>query len=62
MDIQSSHYAYGHDYLCAFDSASNAGVTGIMHAKRISNNTSRFNIKIVSPKELVALVAQRKEI
>lgn len=53
MDIQASHYAYGNQYLCTFDSASNAGKSSIMHPNRISSNASQFCLAIVSPRELV---------
>ncbi|MFA6222654.1 MAG: hypothetical protein WC647_10120 [Desulfomonilaceae bacterium] len=56
MDIQASHYAYGHDYLCTFDSGSKAGPYAIMHPNRVSINSSRFGIQIVSPSELDALI------
>jgi len=57
LDIQASHYAYGNDYLCTFDSAKNAGASAIMHANRKSGNTTQFGIQIVSPSELVNLVS-----
>lgn len=56
LDIQASHYAYGNDYLCTFDSAKNAGASAIMHTNRKSRNTTQFGIQIVSPRELVNLV------
>lgn len=56
MDIQASHYAYGHQYLCTFDSARSSGTAGIMHPTRVSNNSTRFGIKVVSPGTLVELV------
>lgn len=57
LDIQASHYAYGNDYLCTFDSAKNAGASAIMHANRKSGNTTQFGIQIVSPRELINLVS-----
>lgn len=56
LDIQASHYAYGNDYLCTFDSAQNAGVSAIMHANRKAGNMNQFGIQILSPKELIKLV------
>lgn len=56
LDIQASHYSYGFDYLCTFDSANNTGINGIMHANRILINSSLFNIKIIKPSELVSLI------
>ncbi len=56
MDIQASHYAYGHQYLCTFDSANNAGASAIMHPTRISSNTAQFGLAILSPRELVEVV------
>jgi len=57
LDIQASHYGYGNDFLCTFDAARNAGASAIMHANRRSGNSSQFDIKIVSPKELISLVS-----
>jgi len=57
LDIQASHYGYGNDFLCTFDSAKNAGASAIMHANRKSGNTTQFGIQIVSPKELINLVS-----
>lgn len=56
IDIQASHYAYGHQYLCTFDSASNAGASAIMHPTRISSNAAQFGLAIISPLELVEVV------
>lgn len=56
MDIQASHYAYGHQYLCTFDSASNAGASAIMHPSRVSSNAKKFGLTVVSPRELVGLI------
>jgi len=59
-DIQASHYAYGHDYLCTFDCASKAGPSSIMHRDRIAINSKRFGINIVSPNKLVEFVTQNE--
>jgi len=56
MDIQASHYAYGHQYLCTFDSANNSGVSAIMHPSNRSSNAAKFGITIVSPRELAAAI------
>ena len=55
-DIQASHYAYGHQYLCTFDSASNAGASAIMHSSRRASNEAKFGLTIVSPRELLAAI------
>lgn len=56
LDIQASHYAYGNQYLCTFDSARNAGSSAIMHPNRTSSNAAQFGLAILSPRELVEIV------
>lgn len=54
-DGLSAHYAYGNDYFCTNDSASNAGSNSIFSEHNRNAVENRFGIHIVSSTELLNL-------
>jgi len=58
IDLQASHYAYGLDYLCTLDEGKKAGAHSIMHPDRRKLNAEKFEIRVISPLELLEKVHQ----
>lgn len=57
LDILASHYAYGNDVFCTLDSARGTGSSGILHPAQRNALVNNFELKIVSPEELVRQLA-----
>ena len=53
FDILASHYSYGNDVFCTLDSARGTGSDGILHPNKRGILTSKFQVTILSPEELV---------
>jgi len=56
-DVLSAHYGYGIDYFCTNDKASGAGESSIFSEKNLNKIKKKYNLKIVTPSELINLVS-----
>ncbi|MCL1047567.1 hypothetical protein L2737_19890 [Shewanella electrodiphila] len=58
-DAIAAHYGYGIDYFCTNDKASGAGVNSIFSATNLTKVSQKYEIKVVSPEELLNLKLPR---
>lgn len=55
-DILASHYGYGNDYFCTFDSARNSGRSAIFHPENRAVLMRDFGVVIVDPASMIKMI------
>lgn len=55
-DALAATYGYGFEYFCTNDKGAGAGTSSILHPSKRALYVQKYNVKIVTPDELIALL------
>ncbi|WP_281545888.1 hypothetical protein [Grimontia sp. SpTr1] len=57
-DAIAGHYGFGVDYFCTNDQAKGAGSSSIFHSDNLCKLSEKYDIKVISPAELLELIIE----
>jgi hypothetical protein len=55
-DALAATYGYGFEYFCTNDKGAGAGTSSILHPSNRTLYAQKYNVKIVTPEELIAIL------